>query len=524
MSNPSLPRPRDPRANQSHSSLETLEPRLSLSAVVWTGSGGDSLWSNPANWSGGAVPNSSSEVVIDSLGPQLATVVLDAGPVTVRSLSLHERLIINRSVNLSASDFINLGPDADLRINGLLNWAAGSWEHDAQAVINPGGSLNIGRSSAPATGFVTLGTELLNRGYLAWRGGDINTTTTGAILNSASKALDMASPRSILGEGSLTNYGLIRRGGSASATTTIDVDFNNDDRVRILRGTLAIGANDPDQPSVINYGIFSGVSTTSTFLLRAPTLHRDAEFRPNARYIFSDSTHIFRNSITFANSTILASAQVYIDPGGAQFKGDVSIASTSLFLEGDLLIAGRATLDHASVDGHFNLNVAGTLTLTTASITSDLRILNTGRLISTGASSITADASSAGTLDIRSGSLTLDVNNAGSSGSFVNSGTILLGSTAALGVQGDLITTGTIDTTISSISFGKITSTGTMSLAGTLRARFTGAGFAPVRNFNILTSAAPRTGTFSSFVPLTIPAGRNASLLYSFNAATVRLA
>ncbi len=497
--------------------LEPLERREVLTAVAWTGLGGSNLWSNPANWSGGAIPSSTSDVVINNPTASLS-VVLDAGPVTVRSLTLNERLIINRGVTLSSPGEINLGADAELKINGLLNWAAGTWNAGSEPTVNPGGKLNIGRTSAPTQGVVTLASDLLNRGYLAWRGGTLELTSTGSLTNAATKAMDMSSPMSISGSGRFENFGLLRRGGLATSTTTIDADFNNDDRVRILRGTLAFGGADANQPSMINFGTLSGVATGSTFLMRAPTFHRDADYLNSAAFVFSTSTHIFRGDIYLGNAVFGSTSDVSISQGGARFRGDPTFNDTTLFLEGALTIGGNVAFNSTDVEGS-SMIVTGTLALTGSNVGTDVSVLASGRINTTG-SRITGGVSNAGTISVTSGVLTLDVQ--GASGPFVNSGSLLLGSTARLDALGGMVTTGLVQTSISSASFGRVTVSGNLALGGTLRSIFTGSGFVAGQNRTIL-SAGGRTGTFANVTATGLPVGMSTTVLYGATGAVVRL-
>ena len=45
--------------------IEWMEPRTLLSAVSWTGGGGDNNWDTAANWSTDSVPGSGDDVTID---------------------------------------------------------------------------------------------------------------------------------------------------------------------------------------------------------------------------------------------------------------------------------------------------------------------------------------------------------------------------------------------------------------------------------------------------------------------------
>jgi len=53
-----------------HCGVESLEPRMMLSSVVWTGGGSNHAWSNPANWSSNpSLPGPDDDI---SIGPGYA--------------------------------------------------------------------------------------------------------------------------------------------------------------------------------------------------------------------------------------------------------------------------------------------------------------------------------------------------------------------------------------------------------------------------------------------------------------------
>ncbi len=506
---------------QNASPIEALESRIALSAVAWTGEGGNSLWSNPANWSGGAVPGNSSEVVIASALGSYA-VVIDSGPVRVASLTLGERLIINRGVTLNVNGDFDLVSGADLRINGLVNWMAGEWEDGATAAVNAGGALNIGSTSSPTIGSVTIANDIANNGILRWRGGTIEIVAGGSMTNAAGKAMDIASPLAITGDGVVTNYGLLRRGGGANTTTTISTDFNNADRVRVLRGTLAFESGGGSPALINNYGGFSTNVSEAVIRMAQPAYHRDASFTGSGQFSFTNFTQIFRGAVYFASGTFESSAPVYIDAGGATFSGNAAILS-SLYLEGDLTVGGTLTVQSALVEGPFNVTLFGTLSLNNADIDSDVVVASSGTLFSTGSSRIDADVTNQGSISVLSGTLTIDATGLGQSGVVTNQGSIILGSTSTLAIVGNLSSTGIIDSTVSASRAGRIQVSGDLALGGTLRARFTGGGFTSGPSFTVLTATGVRSGMFSTFTPINPPASLSASMQYTVSGARVGL-
>ena len=197
-------------------------------------------------------------------------IIADVPVIRVSSLTLDETLVLRRFAERAGA--FNLQSNADLRINGLVNWVAGTWETERTVRVNAGGLLNIGSSANPGSGSVTLRSELDNIGRVAWRGGDIAIGVAGSIANRVGKAMDFASPGSITGSGSLTNHGLLRRGGLANTTTTIAVAFQNTDRFFILRGTVQVGQTAASPQAQIG-GRLAVLDGTSRFIFTTRVTH-----------------------------------------------------------------------------------------------------------------------------------------------------------------------------------------------------------------------------------------------------------
>jgi hypothetical protein len=82
---------RPPAARRLH--FQTLERRLLLSVVNWTGGGDGKSWSDAANWSGGALPDSTSDVMISA--PAGATVTHASGTDSIKSLTASSPLTLS---------------------------------------------------------------------------------------------------------------------------------------------------------------------------------------------------------------------------------------------------------------------------------------------------------------------------------------------------------------------------------------------------------------------------------------------
>jgi hypothetical protein len=91
---------------QANVSFDNVIPGSVSFTAVWTGAGGTDSWTNPANWSGDAVPGAGSTVVI----PAGADVQLGTGTFTVQSLTLQGNATLDLQ---SASLFIDYGTGPD---------------------------------------------------------------------------------------------------------------------------------------------------------------------------------------------------------------------------------------------------------------------------------------------------------------------------------------------------------------------------------------------------------------------------
>ncbi|MEJ5277288.1 MAG: autotransporter-associated beta strand repeat-containing protein, partial [Thermogemmata sp.] len=88
------------RAQQRGLHLEMLEERVTPATFIWTGSGGNNNWSNPANWQGGVAPTSAAN-------PDL---VFQTGASRLNTNNDISGLVV-RSITISGSNY-NLGGNA----------------------------------------------------------------------------------------------------------------------------------------------------------------------------------------------------------------------------------------------------------------------------------------------------------------------------------------------------------------------------------------------------------------------------
>src|SRR4051794_39085601 len=91
-----------------HAAMETLEQRLLLAQVTWTGGGDARNWTDVNNWSGHAVPGPADDVTINLAGSP--TIQIASGTQSVHSVSSSDPLTISGgSLSVAASSSLSGG-------------------------------------------------------------------------------------------------------------------------------------------------------------------------------------------------------------------------------------------------------------------------------------------------------------------------------------------------------------------------------------------------------------------------------
>ena len=121
--------------------IEWMEPRTLLSAVTWTGGGGDNNWDTAANWNTDSVPGSGDDVSID-----VAANVVHSDAVTdsINSLTSMEPLTISGgTLSIAAASTIDntlsltggtLTGTGDLTVSGLVTLTTGTLSGGASSM------------------------------------------------------------------------------------------------------------------------------------------------------------------------------------------------------------------------------------------------------------------------------------------------------------------------------------------------------------------------------------------------------
>lgn len=149
-----------------------LEPRLCLSTVLWDGGGDGTNWTDPLNWDTDAVPDGSSEVVIDVAGDP--TITLPANRTAVaKSITSRERMLF---LNLTTLDVAEPSVfEADVQSTGYLRFrGAGTLSFSAVfSAVSPefdtGGAVDVGPAGElHLSGYTTIRRDIAASGLTRW--------------------------------------------------------------------------------------------------------------------------------------------------------------------------------------------------------------------------------------------------------------------------------------------------------------------------------------------------------------------
>ncbi len=195
--------------------------------MAWTGAGGNSLWSNPANWSLNRIPVAGDSVVID----QNVTVDLN-GPATVAwmimGLSSTPTLNLNNGATLQVDSAaitttgttVNLVSGATLTgsggvsIGGQLNWTGGTMSGSGVTVLAAGATgamATVGSVSIADRVLAVSGTLDIGAGSVNVSGDPSLTVLTGGTVNLAATNSFFAGT----GTMDIVNNGTLRKSASA---------------------------------------------------------------------------------------------------------------------------------------------------------------------------------------------------------------------------------------------------------------------------------------------------------------------
>jgi autotransporter-associated beta strand protein len=340
-----LHRPGDQRLSKSWTpQIERMESRVQLSAVAWTGSGGDNNWDNPLNWSTDALPGSADDVAIE-----VAANVVHSSAVTdsIRSLTSSQPLTLSGGTISIASASSTSGPvvidggtlagTGDITVGGPLTLTAGTIAGFGKVIANGGIVIN-----PSGTAFSLDGRTLTNSaGQTAtWTGADSNVqASNGAIFDNLGTFQAENQGAFTQGSGALTTF--IDAGSFTKMTSNGELDFSGvgfnatNGSVDVQSGTLGLQGG--------------GTETAATFsIANGSTL----DFAGSTAFsLDSDTTFSGAGNLTKDGPTTLA-----LQGNSASFTGPTTVKSGTLVVNGSqpasaVTVASGGTLEGTGTVG-----------------------------------------------------------------------------------------------------------------------------------------------------------------------------
>jgi hypothetical protein len=328
--------------------LETLEDRLAPAQVSWTGAGGNSDWTNPANWSTGNVPGPAADVYIGSVNGVASKVTLGVTE-SVNSLAIAS----GSSLTIWGGTFT---PATSSTINGTL-------EMDNTGVLQANVNLTVYNLNVgfPPNGTLTDGGTVSGSATVTvthqfiWNGGDMNgsgtttTMTTCAATISASIELDS---RTLNLKGTTTWNPSTTWGGHTQAIVTGGCIINNYGTLTTSGGSSGspngtIGTHEAPgtpAPQFNNYGTFRQTGGTGSYFFVAGSFSNSNTVDLQAGTLEVD-TLANSSAITFTSFTYQLSGTFQIDHcSGTPYADTLTLNSSgTLFLRAGTFEANTLT-------------------------------------------------------------------------------------------------------------------------------------------------------------------------------------
>ena len=270
---------------------------------IWTGAGGDSNWSNAANWSGNSVPGSQDTAYID---PGFTTIVAPFG-VSVGSLVTYRPIVFNQNVNIiNTSHFY-----ADVSFNGGLT----IYQNDA--VINVYRSLNW------------------NGGY-CWRGA--GTTNTTIQVNSGG-AMNVGP-----GAGPLANHVAVMNGGTLSVNTTSLNLLNTSSSDIVVLSTQPGGS--------MNFNVGCVVGTSQVRPSAGAVINAGQVTTRNGSATFTDSVYFYNSGKLRAESPTYIGDPAFLPVGDNYVaNGEYELVNSTLAFSGGRTVKGISNAARITLSG-----------------------------------------------------------------------------------------------------------------------------------------------------------------------------
>jgi autotransporter-associated beta strand protein len=348
-----------------------MESRLQMSAVVWTGAGGDNNWDNPDNWNTHSLPGMSDDVTIET-----SANVVHSGAVTdsIKSLTSTQPLTISGGTLSIAAASSTTGPlvisggtltgTGGLTVGGPLTLTSGTLAGSGGVTANGGITIN-----PSGTAFNLDGVTLTNSAgkTATWTGTGSNVqASNGAVFNNLGTFDAENSGAFSQGSGAASSF--VDNGTFTKSTTSGELDFTGvafsatSGTVDVQDGTLGLqgGGTETGASFLIGNGATLAFGGATAFSLDSATTFSGA-----GTLVQNGTTTLSLpgNSPSFNGPTTVSSGKLLVD--GSQPQSAVSVASGGTL--GGTGTVGAITTNGGTISPGNNgagiLNVNGNLTL-----------------------------------------------------------------------------------------------------------------------------------------------------------------
>lgn len=484
-----------------------------INAYVWTGNGANALWSNGANWSGGAAPGASNQALFNgtcssNCSPTISANINVGG---IRIASGYTSTITQSSgvtiTTVSAGWYqaagTFAGSDSTITIGGPFGLAGGTFTSTSGTLAagneftvfnsptfnHNNGKVTFNNSNIPSISGVGsinfYNVDFLGQGSFAW-----------SVLNGN---------MNVLGSLTFVDYGY---GAALQGTGTINVskDLQTQGTQWFVQSGIKI--------KMIGTGTITGGSGASFGALEIATAGTITFASTGVIALKGDFTYTSGTVVTTGSTVRLIGGTQTITPGSMSFNHfaiyDSGVGYANITINGTMTVLGDlslACLDYNATLNSGTINVSGNLNITNGQFSGGsalIRMVGTGTITGSGAGSFTPNLEIA-----TSGTITFaNTGSADIGGNFTyTSGTVITtGSTVRfVGNNGLNINSGSMifnNLTFSQGSMSANTITGTMYVNGNLN--FNGTQYWPANNGgsievkgNLSTTGYPFAGTTS---------------------------
>ena len=326
-------------------SAPTNSAAVSLQAPVstpdnWTGTAGDGLWLNPANWDNG-VPTTNSDVSI----PLNANVTITSGAQSANSLQAAGNLsIVSGSLTIAADSQIsgNLSVNSTLTTNGKLT-TSGTTTFGPGTTLSGTGSL-VNTGTLNITTSISINAALTNNHIVNWSAGDLSLGSGITFTNAVGGTMSVTSNGTLTGAGTLSNAGELDSASNPNLENTFQATFNNTGTLHVTAGILLFN----------NTGTSSGIFNVDpgAILVFSTLFGGHYQVAPGAQWNGAGLYEITGFSeVTLNDTTVHLSVQHFTLNGGSiDGPGSLTIPSGGSFTwnAGSIALTSTLTVSHGA--------------------------------------------------------------------------------------------------------------------------------------------------------------------------------